>query len=72
MPTSQLNQLPQIIELILFTNPEKMLDVGVGFGKYGFLSREYLELWDDKRRYSNWTNRYNWTKRIDGIEVFKE
>jgi len=72
LPTSQLNQVPQIIELILFTNPEKMLDVGVGFGKYGFLSREYLELWDDKRRYSNWTNRSNWTKRIDGIEVFKE
>lgn len=72
LPTSQLNQLPQIIELIVFTNPEKMLDIGAGFGKYGFLSREYLELWDDKRRYSNWTNRSNWTKRIDGIEVFKE
>jgi len=38
----------------------------VGFGKYGFLSREYLELWNDKRRYPNWT------KRIDGIELFKE
>ena len=71
MPTSQLNQLPQIIELILFTNPEKMLDIGVGFGKYSFLSREYLELWDDKGELSNWTNRSKWTRRIDGIEVFK-
>jgi hypothetical protein len=72
LPTSQPNQLPLIIELILFTDPEKMLDVGVGFGKYGFLSREYLELWNERRRYPDWTKHKNWTKRIDGIEVFEK
>jgi len=33
------------MELITLTNPQCILDVDAGFGKYGFLSREYLELW---------------------------
>ena len=56
----------EIMELITITNPNKMLDVGVGFGKYGFLSREYLELWDGRQKYNDWK------KQIDGIEVFKD
>ncbi len=65
MPTSLLYQISQILELIVCTNPKKILDVGVGFGKYGLLSREYLDIYAD-RRYSNWE------RRIDGIEAFKE
>jgi hypothetical protein len=65
MPTSHFNQLNEIVELIVLTNPKSILDVGVGFGKYGFLSREYLELWN--------SNKYNnWQRQIDGIEVFKD
>ena len=65
MPTSQYNQISEIIHLIYLTNPEKLLDIGVGFGKYGYLSREYLELWDRR------DNIYDdWKRRIDGIEVF--
>ncbi|HSX02868.1 MAG TPA: class I SAM-dependent methyltransferase [Candidatus Saccharimonadia bacterium] len=66
MPTSHLYQINEIVELILTTKPSSMLDVGVGFGKYGFLAREYLELWDGREKYDDWTH------RIDGIEVFKE
>ena len=66
MPTSHFYQLPQILELILFTDPKTILDIGVGFGKYGFLSREYLELWDDSHEYTKWQ------RRIDGIEVFEK
>ncbi len=65
MPTSHLYQLNEIVELIVFTDPKSILDVGVGFGKYGFLSREYLELWDGREEYNNWK------RRIDGIEVFE-
>jgi len=66
MPTSQPYQLNEIIELIILTRPQKVLDVGVGFGKYGLLSREYLELYDGREKYKDWK------RQIDGIEVFKE
>jgi len=52
------------MELILFTKPQSVLDIGIGFGKYGFLCREYLELWDGRNQYNDWQ------RRIDGIEVF--
>ena len=54
------------MELIVCTKPRNILDVGVGFGKYGFLSREYLEIWRSHRIY-----RDDWEIRIDGIEAFK-
>ena len=66
MPSSIPQQLNDIVELIIDTNPKSILDVGVGFGKYGFLSREYLELWDGRGQYKDWR------RRIDGIEAFKE
>jgi hypothetical protein len=40
--------------------------VGIGFGKYGFLCREYLELWGKKENYGKFE------KIIDGIEVFEK
>lgn len=66
MPTSFYNQLNDIVELILLTDPKSILDVGMGFGTYGFLAREYLELWDGKGRYDDRK------VRIDGIEVFQK
>ena len=66
MPTSHLYQLNEIMELVVLANPRTMLDVGVGFGKYGFLAREYLELWDGREKYEQWT------RRIDGIEAFAQ
>ena len=45
-------------------NPDSILDIGCGFGKYGVLSREYLELWDGSKDYCNFT------KRIDAVEAF--
>lgn len=42
-----------------------MLDIGVGFGKYGMLAREYLELWDGRQKYNEWK------RHIDGIEAFE-
>jgi hypothetical protein len=41
-----------------------ILDIGTGFGKYGVLCREYLELWDGRHNYSEFL------RRIDGVEVF--
>lgn len=64
MPSSHYFQLNEIVDLIFRTNPRKLLDIGIGFGKYGFLAREYLELWDGRDIYNDWK------RQIDGIEAF--
>lgn len=66
MPTSHLYQLNQITEAITQLQPQSVLDVGVGFGKYGFLMREYLEVWGEDGNYSNRK------RKIDGIEIFED
>jgi cyclopropane fatty-acyl-phospholipid synthase-like methyltransferase len=65
MPSSHYFQLNEIVDLIILTKPMKVLDIGVGFGKYGFLAREYLELWKDGGEYQKWDS------QIDGIEAFE-
>jgi len=64
MPSSHHYQLNEIIELIIETNPVKLLDIGIGYGKYGFLAREYLELWEPGAAYDSHK------RQIDGIEAF--
>jgi len=60
MPTSYLYQINSIVELMVFAGPRSILDVGVGFGKYGFLAREYVGIREE----------YDvWKPRIDGIEI---
>lgn len=66
MPTSHHQQLNEIVGLIISINPKSLLDIGVGFGKYGVLAREYLELWDGRSKYRDWTH------RIDGIEIYRD
>ncbi len=64
MPSSHHYQLNEIIGLIIETNPAKVLDIGIGYGKYGFLTREYLELWEEGSTYDSHK------RQIDGIEAF--
>ncbi len=64
MPTSYLYQLNEITELIVLLAPQSILDIGVGFGKYGVLTREYLEFRDGRLKL------YDWQRRVDGIEIF--
>lgn len=66
MPTSHYFQLNEIITLIKIIEPQSVLDIGVGFGKYGVLSREYLDLCDGRDKYNDWK------RRIDGIEAYAE
>lgn len=64
MPTSYPYQLAEIVDVLLKSHPKSVLDVGVGFGKYGVLAREYLEFWNGRQEYRDWVH------RIDGIEIF--
>jgi hypothetical protein len=66
MPTSFPQQISTIVRFIMHLNPKSILDIGVGFGKYGMLSREYLEVWGHESNYGRFT------RRIDGIEAFPE
>ena len=64
MPTSHYHQISKIVEIILLLRPRSVLDIGVGYGKYGVLSREFLEFWLEDKPYEERKI------RIDGIEVF--
>ena len=41
MPTSEHWQIPWIVDLIAREQPESVLDLGAGYGKYGVMTREY-------------------------------
>ena len=49
-------QITDIMQLITIANPKSILDIGVGFGKYGYLSREYLEIWTKNKNYKERMN----------------
>ena len=67
MPSSRPNTIPIVIHLLRQFQPKSILDVGIGFGKWGHLFREYTDINEaekDPARY----RRKNWRVRIDGIE----
>ena len=67
MPSSNFEQIPVILNILLRLRPRSILDVGTGFGKYGFLAREYLEIWgEDKKDFGKFDI------RIDGVEGFED
>ena len=44
MPSSRPNTIPTVIHLVRQIKPKSILDVGVGFGKWGHLFREYTDI----------------------------
>ncbi|MGF9965198.1 hypothetical protein [Bacillus rhizoplanae] len=44
MPSSIYQAIPDILQHIIVEEPMSILDVGVGFGKYGLLLREALDV----------------------------
>jgi hypothetical protein len=70
MPSSFYDAIPVVLAAAMELRPRSILDVGIGFGKYGLLFREYLDVsaqttgglaFDPRRR----------GVRIDGIEAFQ-
>jgi len=66
MGTSNWQNISYCIELIRRINPNSILDVGAGFGRWGILGREFLEIWDD----SNYSDK--WNRKIDAVEIFED
>lgn len=68
MPTSNHRIVTSVLDKIKTVSRTRpilsVLDIGVGFGKYGFLIRELLDI--RMNRY----DKKDWIVEIDGIEIF--
>src|SRR6266702_657302 len=71
MPSSRPNTVPTVIHLVRQLQPRSILDVGVGFGKWGHLFREYTDIQEAERDPARY-QRHNWQVKIDGIEGYPD
>jgi hypothetical protein len=71
MPSSRPNTIPTVIHVLRQLKPRSILDVGVGFGKWGHLFREYTDILEAERDPARYERRH-WQVRIDGIEGFAD
>ena len=55
-----------VADLLVQTDPKSVLDIGVGFGTYGFIARAFLDVWRGRMF------KKAWQTIIDGIEYYKE
>lgn len=67
MPTSFWSHISYVIDQGRSIKPLSVLDVGVGNGKWGYLFREYLDIYGCGDKWSKDT----WTTVIEGIELFE-
>jgi hypothetical protein len=65
MPTSHYAYISDVVGFVMSQNPASLLDIGVGFGKWGHLFREYLDVMAGR------VLKDQWQKRIDGVEIFE-
>lgn len=63
MPLSIWDGMEDCLRVITGARPRAVLDVGIGFGLWGHLLRQYLDVWSGR------IARGQWTTRIDGIEI---
>ena len=63
MPLSIWLGLEDCLQVITARRPRAVLDAGIGFGLWGHLLRQYLDVWSGRIRPDQWTT------RIDGIEI---
>lgn len=63
--TANWQNLSDAVELIRTIKPRSVLDVGCGFGRWGFLCREFLDIWEGRV----WPEQ--WKVTICGVEAFK-
>ena len=69
MPSSFHDALSVVLPFVIDLAPASILDVGVGFGKYGFLFREYLDVAGAAAAGAA-PDRRHWKVRIEGIEAY--
>ena len=65
MPWSVIHTAPAIIDEVQKYNPQKVIELGIGFGKYGALVREILDGIHGR------CAREQWQATIRGVEIFE-
>lgn len=65
MPSSRFEHISDVVSMFVALEPRSVLDVGCGFGRWGFLAREYCDIFHG--RYA----REEWTTRIEAVEPFE-
>lgn len=70
MPSSRASTIPYVIYAIKQLQPKSILDVGVGFGKWGYLFREYTDIINSERNPGRYA-KTGWKVRIEGIEAYR-
>ena len=65
MPTSTTSHITDSLRLIIPQNPSSILDIGVGYGRWGYLCRETLDAAFERYKPEEWS------VRIEGIEIFE-
>jgi hypothetical protein len=63
MPLSIWQGMEDCLQAITERRPRAVLDAGIGFGLWGHLLRQYLDVWSGR------IHPEQWTTRIDGIEI---
>jgi len=66
LPSSRWDNIPDIITVLRTVKPKSVLDVGCGFGKWGFLTREFCDVWG-----GNYYKK-DWQTKIDAVEIFPQ
>lgn len=66
MPSSRYDVIPFVLDQVVAMQPRSILDIGIGYGKYGVLFREYLDIWKVDKPYDQRVT------KIVGIEAFEE
>lgn len=70
MPSSRCHHIPVVVNVVQQLQPKSILDIGVGFGKWGHLFREYTDIVSAEADHARY-QRENWKVRIDGIEGYE-
>jgi hypothetical protein len=64
MGTSNWQNIPFCIEALMKIAPTRVLDIGVGYGRWGMIVREFCDIWYGR------VFRADWTVQIEGVEGF--
>jgi len=69
MASSFFDQIPTILNIMVQTRPKRLLDIGKGFGKYGFLAHEYIGIADTSKINPEKKMQEQSSIEIDAIEI---
>ena len=64
MGTSNWQNISYCVGSLRRLMPASVLDIGTGFGRWGVLCREFLDVWEGREA------KELWQVRIEGIEAF--